>query len=485
MLWNDLRQFIDRLDELGELKRVNGADSDEEIGVISELMIERGGPGLLFDEIPGYPAGYRILANVCKSARNTAIAVGIDHERTLREMGEEWEARVRGCKPIPPEVLSTGPVFENVLDGGDVNLLKFPSPKWHDRDGNRYIGTGVCVINQDPDSGFVNSGAYRVAVHDERTCGLFIEPYHHGDIIRRKYWQRGQKAPVAVSVGQEPILTILSGGSGYFCPEGVSEIDVAGYFLGAPYQVVKAPVTGLPVPATAEIVIEGFVPSPDEVVVPEGPFGEWTGYYAHGRRPETIIEVAAIYHRNDPIIFGDPPTRPVRSYSELGDIDVRAKTMLEEKGIPGIRSVYRIARPAFRVVAMTQMYDEHVDDVIRALEPGGQQGMGNRIWLLVDDDIDITNHEEVLWAIATRCIPEHGVTVVPGTAVWQLDPRIPPGERSDPDKEQGRRAYSAHNLIINACRPWAWKDEFPPVNVNSPELRERVERKWASLFQRA
>ena len=100
----------------------------------------------------------------------------------------------------------------------------------------------------------------------------------------------------------------------------------------------------------------------------------------------------------------------------------------------------------------------------------------------IGPDIDITNTQEVLWALATRCIPEHAVKIIAGTAVWQLDPRIPPLDRSSPDKG-GRKRYRAHNLVINACRPYEWKDEFPKVNVNSRELRESTEKKWQTLFQ--
>jgi 3-polyprenyl-4-hydroxybenzoate decarboxylase len=130
---------------------------------------------------------------------------------------------------------------------------------------------------------------------------------------------------------------------------------------------------------------------------------------------------------------------------------------------------------------LKQLYASHVDDVIRVLSPGGDQYAGNYIWILVDDDIDITNLQEVLWAVATRCIPEHGVKVIPGTAVWQLDPRVRPEDRSSPDTK-GRKRYSAHNLVINACRPYDWIQDFPPVAVNSVELRKRILVKWRNLF---
>jgi 4-hydroxy-3-polyprenylbenzoate decarboxylase len=275
----------------------------------------------------------------------------------------------------------------------------------------------------------------------------------------------------------------FAGPSVYMCPEGVSEFDAAGYIHKEPYPVIRGEVTGLPIPANAEIAIEGFIPSPREALVPEGPFGEWTGYYAHGRRPETIIEVKAIYHRNKPIIFGQPPMRPITSYfnPNFGDDDTDAMAKITKAGIPGVRRIYYIGRPNFRVVALKQMHPGHVDEVVRVLAPGGNQYMGHQIWIFVDDDIDVTNSQEVLWAVAGRCAPETGVKVIPGTGVWQLDPRVRPEDRSNPGQE-GRKPYTAHNLVINACRPYDWIGDFPPVCVNSPELRKRILEKWKELF---
>jgi UbiD family decarboxylase len=482
MLWNDLREYLARLEELGDLKRVSGATWEEDIGAITELMTERQGPALLFDQIPGYPAGYRVASNLFTTARRTAIVVGVDPE-PRETLAERWALRLKDLRPLPPHTVADGPVCENVLTGEAIDLWKFPTPKWHERDGGRYIGTGVCVINQDPDSGWVNVGAYRVSVHDRQTCTVFMEPNNHGDTIRRKYWARGEKCPVVISAGQEPVLMGLAGPTIYRSPAGVSELDIAGFVHGEPYPVIRGQFTGLPLPASGEIVIEGFIPSPEQAMVPEGPFGEWTGYYAHERRPETIVEVKAVYHRNEPILFGQIPVRPVGcTYNpNFGGDDLGPRRKLEQAGIPGVKRVFTLGYPFLWAVAIQQQYPSHVDDVIKVLAPGGEQHAGNQTWILVDDDIDVSNPHEVFWAMASRCAPEHGVKVIPGTAEWQLDPRMRPGERSNPDHD-GRVRYSAHNLVINACRPFEWFDDFPPVNVNGPELRRRTLEKWKDVF---
>lgn len=484
MLWRDLRDYLNTLDRLGELKRINGAGWEEDIGGITELMVERSGPALLFDEIRDYPKGYRVAANLFNTVKRTGIAFGLDLEPGATSLTERAAKVMAEFRPVAPEEVSSGPILENILKDDAIDLYRFPTPKWHENDGGRYIGTGCCVIQKDPDSGFVNVGAYRVAIHDRKTGALFIEHGKHGDVIRRKYWARGKKCPVVISVGQEPILPVLAGSRFFYSPEGVSEFEVAGYLHKSPYPIVRGEFTGLPIPAFGEIAIEGFIPSADEVMMPEGPFGEWTGYYAHGRRPETIIEVKAIYHRNDPIIFGAPPSRPIGGdyFAILGNEDLDSMAQLKRAGVPGVKGIFTLAKPRLRVLGLKQMYAGHVDDVIRVLVPGGDQYSGNHIWFLVDDDIDITNTEEVLWALATRCIPEHAVKVIPGTAVWQLDPRIPPEGRSSPDNA-GRKRYSAHNLVINACRPYEWLNDFPPVAVNSPELRQRIYTKWKDVFE--
>lgn len=480
MIWRDLREYLDRLQALGELKTVLGASWEEDIGGITELITESQGPALLFDEIPGYPKGFRVASNLFTTTQRTATALSMGDGEGL---SKRWSDAMRNLEPIPHQIVSTGPVLENVLKGSDIDLFRFPAPKWHENDGARYIGTGLCVINKDPDTGFVNAGAYRVCIQDEKTCGLFIEHGKDGDVIRHKFWARGEKCPVVVTVGQEPVITALSGSGGRAAGEGVSEFDVAGYLHGEPYPLVVGD-TGVPFPAYAEIAIEGYIPAPHDTMALEGPFGEWTGYYAHERRPETIIEVTAIYHRNDPIIFGAPPLRPVgfRYFTNFGNDGSATIARLEREGIKGVKRIYSLGSPSFQVVALQQMYPGHVEDVIKQLVPGGDQYRGHNLWIFVDDDIDVTNPDELHWAIASRLMPEHGVRVIPGRAVWQLDPRIPPGERSNPD-EEGRQTYRADDLVLNACRPYDWIDKFPPVAVNSPELRQKIRDKWSSLFE--
>jgi len=305
MSYTDLRDWTANIDRLGELRTLRGAQWDLEIGIITELVMNQHGPALLFDDIPGYPSGYRIVANALGGLGRVALTLGLPPDQDVKTLLKLWQEKKRGLKPIPPKVVKDGPVMENVYRDGEVDLFKFPTPRWHEHDGGRYIGTGSVDITRDPDEGWVNLGCYRVMIHERNRVGFYISPGKQGRVHRDKWFARGGRMPVAMSFGHDPVI-FLAGG--FEIPWGLSEYDWAGGIKGAPIEVIEGPVTGLPIPAHAEIVIEGFVDPADKQT--EGPFGEWTGYYASAEREEPVVRVAALYHRNNPIILGCPPVKP-------------------------------------------------------------------------------------------------------------------------------------------------------------------------------
>ncbi len=422
MPFSDLRQFVSALEEIHELRTVEGANWNLEIGVITELNYERNGPALLFDQINEYPKGYRILTNAMHTRRRALCSLGFPLDTDIDGALNKYEQCISNYRPVPPVEVSTGPVFENVFRNWDINLWKFPVPKWHDMDGGRYIGTGCVVVLRDPDSGKVHLGTYRVMVQDKRTASLYISPIHTGSIIRRKYWEKGRNCPVAVSMGHDPLLFV---GSAHFLGQkrGLPKYNLIGHFRGEPVQVVREEVTGLPIPATSEIVIAGEVPPPEVEALPEGPFGEWTGYYASGMRPEPVIRVKALYHRNNPIILGEPPVKYRRATAHFG-IPTRAKNFkekLERAGVTDVLQVWPLAIPGVTVVQIRQRYPGHA--MKAALAISGEY-MG-RFIVVVDEDINPRDPEDVLWAIGTRCDPETTITILKGCQASALDPRIP------------------------------------------------------------
>ena len=476
MLFKDLRGFMQRLDEIGQLKKVEGADWDLEIGTLTELMAERLGPALLFDKIKDYPEGYRVLSNTVLSKIGQRVAFNHADEMSDVEIVRYWKDKWKQYQPVPPREVKTGPVMENVFTGDDINLWKFPVPRWHDKDGGRYIGTGVVTVTRDPDEGWVNCGTYRVMVYDEKTLSFYSSPGKHANIMRRKHWDRGEECPVVMSFGEEPFLC---GVSTIPLPWGMGEFEFTGYMRGEPVDVIKGPITGLPIPATAEIVIEGFSPPPSVDSRPEGPFGEWTGYYGSGVRTEPVVHVKALYHRNAPILYGRPPLKadpgqysiPIHSATFLW-------SQLDKVGIPGIKGVWVHGRGnrVISVVSVKQMYLGHarqVNALAAALFSGG--ALTGKWSIVVDDDIDPSDWEDVLWALCTRCDPETSIDIVRGFLTSPLDPSIPPEKRQ-------KRDFTTAKVLINACRPYHWIKDFAPVNIASPELREKVFDKWSHLF---
>jgi UbiD family decarboxylase len=463
-----LREYLKLAEELGYLEVIEGADPHCEIGALYELSNQHERPPvLLFDRIKGYPPGYRIAMNVLASRLT-------EPHRGLAAVEAARRERRRQVTPIPPELVDTGPICENVLVGDAVDVLKFPAPQWHEGDGGRYIGTECLIIEKDPDSDWVNVGTYRAQVQDAKTLTVFIEPGKQGSYIRQKYWARGQHCPMVVCVGQAPVLSRLAGQASR---HGESELALAGGRLGRPVQVIQGQLTGLPIPADAEVAFEGFMPPPEEEARPEGPFGEWPGYYASNTRPEPVLRVGAIYHRHDPIITGAPPLKPTYPGRVWSNVAAAANIWdaLEAAGVPGVKGVWKLQGGGSRfitVVAIEQQHAGHAKMAGLVATGCGPAAYLGRLTIVVDDDIDITDPVEVLWALATRWDPKTQTDIIDGCWTGHIDPRLDPEKRAQHDISNSR-------AILYATRPWHWYGEFPKVNVVSREYAEQVRAKWA------
>jgi 4-hydroxy-3-polyprenylbenzoate decarboxylase len=462
----DLRVFLAEAEAHGELVEVPGASVDEEIGALFELSNEHlYPPVLLFRDIPGYDPAFRILSNV-RTAKLLVGDLDLEAVKAYRKRPKDKS------EPIPPEFVNTGPVMDNVVEGAAVNVLKYPAAKWHGADGGRYIGTECMVIMKDPDSNWVNIGTYRVMVQDEDTLSIFIEPGKHGDVIRRKYWARGEHCPICVSVGQAPILGVVAAQA---ARPGQSEYDVAGGRIGRPVRVVAGKETGLPIPAEAELVFEGTMPPPEEDARTEGPFGEWPGYYASADRPEPVLKVKTVYHRDDAILLGQPPVKPNYPGRQIKVPRVAALwDAIEAAGVPGIEGVWKLPGGGSRfidVIAVKQLHAGHAKMaglVAAGCSPGAYM---TRMVIVVDEDIDITNPAEVMWALATRWDPKTQTDIIDGCYTGHIDPALSPEKRERGDITTSR-------MIVYAVRPWHWKDEFPKVNMVSREYADEVRSKW-------
>src|SRR5262249_8967379 len=253
----DLRNWLEALRAAGEVQEIRGAEREVEIGGIVDLYMRKmGNPAVLFDEIQGYPRGHRILANILTSVRRINLTLGLPIDSSAIELVSYWRNYMKNAPSIPPIVVKSGPLMENVASGRDVNIQKIPTPRWHEHDGGYYIGTGCMVIMQDPDTGWTNYGAYRVQSHGPNVATVMCSKGKLGDLTRRRYQESGEPCPMAVVAGMHPALFMIAG---LEIPYQKNEYDLAGGLIGEPIEVIKGPVTGLPIPAQAEIAFEGFV----------------------------------------------------------------------------------------------------------------------------------------------------------------------------------------------------------------------------------
>ena len=482
----DLREWLEQADKLGELKRVRGAHWDLEMGGLAEIVAREAkevAPALLFDEIPGFPRGHRALFGQLDSVRRLALTLGLSLERPDRN------SCVRACRDKlaalelqPRRLVERGKVEENFKQGDQIDLFQFPLPRHHEKDGGRYFGTAHCVITQDPDTGWVNLGTYRCMVMGKNTVGLHMSPGRHGRTMRDKYFERSQPFKVAIAVGVDPALFLSSTMA---VPEGVSEYEFAGGLKGSPIEVVEGPYTKLPIPAHAEIVIEGEC-LPGETQE-EGPFGEWAGYYANnGLTPvrEPVVHVKTLFHRNDPILTCAQPARPP-GYNFAFCVFRSAMIWdeIEKAGVPDVRGVWCHeigGSRLFNVVAIKQRYPGHSRQAGMIASQCGSGVYIGRYTVVVDDDIDVTNLGDVIWAMSTRADPERAIEILRRCRSSSADPALSPEQKGSAINPAGTFTSKA---VIDACWPYEWKDRAYPVVEISPELRSRLLSKWAGEFK--
>jgi UbiD family decarboxylase len=474
-----LRAFINRVQAIKELKQISGANWDLEIGAITEVSSSLSdSKALLFDDIVGYPKGFRVITNATGSQKRSALALGIDPLLGGLKLVKTFKEKIEKLKFIAPKNVADGPVCQNIDSSNKVNVLKFPAPRWHREDGGRYIGTMDAIITKDPDSSWVNIGTYRTQAHDEKTLGVYMSPGKHGKLILQKYWSQGKKAPIAVCCGIDPILFAVAS-TASLAPSGLSEYEVAGGLANAPVEVIDNELTLLPIPAQAELVFVGEAPPPTMQSKKEGPFAEWTGYYASGARDEMVVNVKHVFYRNDPIITGFPHFKPFYSTLVYPSLFIAASiwNTIEKAGVPEVQGVWLLESGYhnFIVVSIRQKYAGHSRQAAHAVLGSRSGGYHGRFIVLVDDDVDPSNVSDVLWAMGTRCDPATSFEVARSCWSSPLDPRITPD-----DREQAN--FSSSRGIIDACKPFHWMKDYPATSTLSTQDFEQTMRKWGTIL---
>lgn len=470
---NDLRGWLALAEKLGEVRTITGAHWDKEIGAASEVNYKRPSPpALLFDDIVGYSTGQRVLTASMANARRLGMTLRLGTDLDDRSLVEALRTRpgewVAHAADYPVRVVESGPVRENVFAAGKANLLDFPVPKWHEGDGGRYIGTGCAVFTTDPETGKLNAGAYRMQVqNDGRAASINIEAGKHGAAHVREWFAREGRAPVTVSLGHDPLLLVVAGTE---VPGGVSELEYAGAVLGRRIEVIEGDVTGLPIPATSEFAVEGWL-YPDRKEQ-EGPFGEWTGYYSGGTEAVLTMDIERVYHRDDPIQLGAPPGKPPHDYSYMRSVMKSAmiQDALVRTGLPGVEGVWAHETGGGRqllAVAVDQQYAGHARQAGILTSQLPAAAYMNKFVVVVDADVDPRSLNDVVWAMCTRTDPAADIETMRQT--W--------GSRVDPLREQGLPPFNTR-AVIDACRPYTRLAAFPKVAEASRELIDQVLRRW-------
>jgi len=480
--YEDYRSFVDECEKEGLFVKIKKeVDWNLEAGAIArrlaelgkgKTIAEGGTPGVLFEKIKGYPEGFMLSALATSSRDRIAKLYGYKSTDVIEDIQQIVLNGMRNpIKPVkvdPKDALCK----QNKLFGDDINLYKFPAPMLHDGDGGRYMGTWNFVITKDKDSDWVNWGTYRSMIVDRKTLSGIIE--YGQDIGKhyRKYEQINELMPFAIVIGSDP-LSFAIGGSAVL--PGQNEVDVVGGIRKKPMKLVKCETNDLCVPASAEIVIEGFVPPHTRVW--EGPYGEYTGYRASPRDLRPVYTVQAITYRNNPILTFEPTGTPVADFGTTIATSAMASEALRIVGIQARVWTMPETDSTLTVVAVKNVTPNIATMVKNTLTSQlGVMSLYNFKFLIVNDDINIYDPAEVLWALCTRVHPRRGV-IISDEICGALAPFASLDERLK---------RNAPHITFDGTWPLDWHPTVavPPVasfkSIFPKEIQDKVLQNWKS-----
>ncbi|MEV0480208.1 UbiD family decarboxylase [Streptomyces sp. NPDC050508] len=489
-----LRAFIRELESIGELRQIDEeVDWSLEIGAVVRRSYDLRAPAPLFTNITGYQGtGFRVLgapgglSGPAHPLARIALALGQPADTPGQSLMEAVVA-ARDRPGIPPQVVpaASAPCKENILLGDDIDLFAFPTPLIHGNDGGRYIQTYGMNIARTPDGSWTNWSINRMMIAGRDTLACLIPDPQHLGVIRAQWAEQHEPMPVALALGVEPGLPFAGA---YPLPEGADESHFLGALFGEGIEVVPAETVDLMVPATAEIVIEGHIAF-DETVM-EGPFNEYPGYNAVEQSPKPVFHVSAITHRDAailPVVAAGPPVEEDHTLSgTMHAAEILYK--LRKAGLP-VTSTWFSYESAMHWLIVAVRSDWHETMPVGSAELArrvgevafeGKAGYGAPKILLVEDDIDITDINEVVWAFATRTHPEHGEVHFPAEPHVQLSVYL---------SEAEAHSYRAGKVLYNCLLADLFDEKDRPVkgsfeNGWPKEIQQRVLDKWQAYGYR-
>ena len=473
----DLRVWLEAIDQLGELHQIDAeVEPIDEMGGLTYLVRKtEGSPALLFNNVRGASPGVRSLFNLLgTSLPRIALSLGLDPHLGAREVIQQLRARLKERIPPVTVLRESAPVDDTVLRGADIDLGAFAAPRHWPLDGGRYIGTADVVITRDPDLGHINLGTYRMMVHDRNHVGLYLSPGKDARLHITRAWQRGEDVQVAAALGVHPLWMIVASQT---FPKNLSEYEAIGGIMGAPLQVIEGDTTELLLPAHAEIVIEGVISANSTRL--EGPFGEFTGYYGRPEAGAPLVEVTAVHHRDSPILtnalMADYPSCEMALFYAITK-SARLWDDLDKYGIPGIKGVWTVPAAAsgfgMVVVSLEQRYAGHAAQVLALAAQAPSAAYYTKWIVAVDEDVDATNINEVIWAMSTRCHPIEDIDTLRNTWSTWLDPTQNPPEK----RPWGSKA------LINACKEYRYLQSFAKRTTLTRNTWQRIASRWSTEF---
>ncbi len=478
MPYEDLREFVEKLESEGELARIKHEVSPVlEVTEIADRTVKMGGKALLFENPKGYDIP--ILINTFGTEKRMKMALEVDR---MEEIGERLvemtkfrpSSLIEGIKGLSmvkdvmafiPKRVKKGACKEVIMD--EPSLKKFPILKCWPGDAGRFITLPV-VITRDPETGELNAGMYRMQVFDEKTTGMHWQIHKHGALHYRKLKEAGiDRLEVAVAIGVDPATLYASTAP---LPEGLSEFMFAGFIRKERVKVVDCETVDLQVPANAEIVLEGYVKL-DEFRV-EGPFGDHTGYYTPAE-PYPVFHITAITHRENPIYHTTVVGKPPMEDAWLGKATERIFLPILRMIHPEIVDINLPIEAAFHnlaIVSIKKRYPGHAKKVMFSLWGTGMLSL-TKIVVVVDDDVNVHNMREVLWAVTSRFDPARDVVIIPEAPTDSLD-------------HSAYRQNLAGKLGIDATKKWreeGYEREWPDAVEMSEDVKRRVDSIWDEI----
>jgi 4-hydroxy-3-polyprenylbenzoate decarboxylase len=482
MIYKDLRDFIAQLEKQGELKRITvEVDPYLEITEICDRTLKQGGPALLFENVKG--ANIPLLANLFGTPKRVAMGMGAESVTALRDIGQLL-ATLK--EPEPPkgmkDALEKLPLYKNVLnmspklvksppcqelirEGEEVDLSVYPIQTCWPGDAAPLI-TWPLVITKGPHKARQNLGIYRLQVIAKNKVIMRWLAHRGGALDFKEFQEKypGKPYPVAVAIGADP-ATIL--GAVTPVPDSLSEYAFAGLLRGSKTEVANCLSHDLQVPASAEIILEGFI-YPNETAL-EGPYGDHTGYYNEvGEFPVFTIEritqrQAPIYHST---YTGRPPDEPAILGVALNEVFVPIlQKQFMDFYLPPEGCSYRMA-----VISMKKQYPGHAKRVMLGTWSFLRQFMYTKFVIVVDEDVNVRNWQDVIWAITTRMDPARDLTILENTPIDYLD-------FASPVSGLGSK------VGFDATNKWPGETarEWGRTIKMSDEVVKKVDGLWASL----